>query len=290
MVCRGDLLPETIRAQIKDRADYLREELGVDIKAGNSAEIITDETVSHGTGYHGILQGIPQGKSIDELLSDSVKIEYPSGVVRRRSGRPKKDLRRILKAETSKLQKAFWYLFGLADGEYLNSEALIQTTNLLAPYRPFYQTGGYRPCAVKVDISQVPRPFYSDVPKLVDKLFDEVEGSDLCPIEKAALLHTGIAFIHPFTDGNGRDARLYEGRLLHEHNLPMARHLPADRGTYMSAVELAVSGYSKKRMGDMRFYTWLLATLVNRELERMINKYSDIRPKKLFGQLKLSGK
>ena len=57
------------------------------------------------------------------------------------------------------------------------------------------------------------------------------------PIEKAAYLHAEFVKIHPFTDGNGRTARLIMALSLLNDDYPMIYISKEHRGEYISALE-----------------------------------------------------
>lgn len=254
--------------------------MGIETRTTNRRPLIRAELLSHD------IRAIPSGKSIDELLQASVKIEHPEVIKRARSGASiSRSERRALEREEKSLDKAYSYLFGLREGEYLNKGALIDTNEHITGIR------GFRTSTLYLDGSKVACPNSVKIPEHLDKLFSRVnKNGQICPVERAAYLHTGIAWIHPFFDGNGRTARLYEGRLLHSYGLPIPRHILADRDIYMPLVSLAAAGYAEDNIGRISPYAWHLATLINRGLERMINNAGIKRSKRLFGVFKLSGK
>ena len=78
-------------------------------------------------------------------------------------------------------------------------------------------------------IAYIP-PEYSDVPILLDELFDYVANSSDHPLLKAALIHYQLVTIHPFEDGNGRTARV------------------------ISNYYLSLTGYAFKNVGSLEEY------------------------------------
>lgn len=73
-------------------------------------------------------------------------------------------------------------------------------------------------------------PEYSEVPSLLDELFDYVNTSTDHPLIKAAVIHYQLVTIHPFEDGNGRTARI------------------------LSGYYLSLSGYGFKNIGSLEEY------------------------------------
>lgn len=61
-------------------------------------------------------------------------------------------------------------------------------------------------------------------------------------VELASIVHHKIAFIHPFTDGNGRTARLVMNLLLMQKGYPLVVILNNDRKKYYSSLSKADNG------------------------------------------------
>jgi Fic family protein len=101
--------------------------------------------------------------------------------------------------------------------------------------------GSYRTGAVRISGSNHIPPNPIKVPDLMTELFTDLSAiAD--PIERAARLHHGIASIHPFTDGNGRSARLAMNFVLLAAGYPPIS-IPTDlRQDYYNALEAADTG------------------------------------------------
>lgn len=101
--------------------------------------------------------------------------------------------------------------------------------------------GHYRSGAVRISGSSHVPPNPLKVPELMTALFQEIGSiSDL--VESAAKLHHGIASIHPFTDGNGRTARLAMNFVLLAGGYPPISIPTELRHDYYKALESADSG------------------------------------------------
>jgi Fic family protein len=159
------------------------------------------------------------------------------------SGKPLKD-----HLEAVNLSKAWEQVKQLAQ-----PNASLTETGLLDLHRTLLTgiddkaNGSYRSYAVRVAGSNHVPPNAIKVPDLMTGLFAEIPTiSD--PIERAAKLHHEIARIHPFTDGNGRTARLAMNFVLLAAGYPPIS-IPTDlRQAYYNALEAADSG---------DFQTWL---------------------------------
>ena len=108
--------------------------------------------------------------------------------------------------------------------------------------------GSYRHGALRIAGSHHVPPNAMKVPDLMEELFAEIQ-TIADPVERAARLHHGISHIHPFTDGNGRAARLATNFVLLAAGYPPIS-IPTDlRQAYYDALEAADSG---------DFKTWLV--------------------------------
>ena len=83
------------------------------------------------------------------------------------------------------------------------------------------------------------------VPDLMDQLFTWMRhaAGEIHPLILSSVFHYEFVFIHPFTDGNGRMARLWQTGLLSQWN-PVFQYLPIESRIheYQSAYYDAISG------------------------------------------------
>ncbi|MHB1830470.1 MAG: Fic family protein [Candidatus Micrarchaeaceae archaeon] len=107
--------------------------------------------------------------------------------------------------------------------------------------------GNYRDSEVRIMGSKHVPPKADAVPKLLDGLFKEFysERKTLHPIELAALLHNKFVNIHPFTDGNGRTARLLMNWILIRNRFPPVIIEVTNKEQYYDAIEAADAGNHK---------------------------------------------
>lgn len=108
--------------------------------------------------------------------------------------------------------------------------------------------GKYRNVAVRIAGSIVIMPNPLKVPDLMAKFIQWLhsENSDH-PVKIAADAHFKLVSIHPFTDGNGRTARILMGMLLQQEGYPPAIIRKEDRKDYLNSLE---KGQTKGEMGD----------------------------------------
>jgi len=113
---------------------------------------------------------------------------------------------------------------------------------------------GLRQHAVGIGHQRVILPMPDELDALMLQYFDwlAAEFSSLSPPESVlesqhlrhilALscdAHTRLVFVHPFSDGNGRTARLWSGLILQPYGLPTPMFLREKRMEYISAVSAA---------------------------------------------------
>lgn len=131
------------------------------------------------------------------------------------------------------------------------------------------KVGAFRPGDVYVlddlgdgrEVLRFKAPPAKQVLKLMDELLDWLKSAkDIHPIIKAAILHLEFVSIHPFTDGNGRVARLLTQLLLYREAWDFRRILVLedfynrDRMSYYNA-EHNVQGNHYDKEAD--FTSWI---------------------------------
>ena len=101
--------------------------------------------------------------------------------------------------------------------------------------------GEYRTTAVFVTGSPFTFPSAKTVPALMRELFETTipELASLHPVRQSARIHEALVTIHPFSDGNGRIARLAMNTCLIQHGfLPVQIH-PVIRKEYIDSLRTA---------------------------------------------------
>jgi Fic family protein len=174
------------------------------------------------------------------------------------SGKPLKD-----HLEAVNLAKAWEEVKKLA-----RPDAVLTERDLLDLHRIVLTfAGSYRHGAVRIAGSHHVPPNAMKVPDLMEELFAKIKAiAD--PIERAARLHHGIARIHPFTDGNGRAARLAMNFILLAARYPPISIPTEPRQDYYDALEAADTG---------DFPAWLdfLTTQLHHELDEWLQTLAE---------------
>jgi len=107
--------------------------------------------------------------------------------------------------------------------------------------------GHYRDVSVRISGSAVILPNPRKVPDLMQGFANWLANEhDLHPVELAAEAHYRLVTIHPFTDGNGRCARLLMNMILLMQGYPPAIIQKRDRLAYIASLEKAQLGGTKE--------------------------------------------
>jgi Fic family protein len=105
--------------------------------------------------------------------------------------------------------------------------------------------GRYRKSGVRVAGAYFQPPRSSEISKLMSELIEWLKKNieELSPIEQAALFHYKFVKIHPFSDGNGRTARLLMNLILLKNGYPFIINITQnERRKYLDALKEADLG------------------------------------------------
>lgn len=194
--------------------------------------------------------------------------------------RPLKD-----EIEAQSLANATEYLYRLIDGrEPLTQRSLLELHELLMKNIPNFVGGKFRTEEVSIKNSEHKPIFWADVPSEVDELFKWMNRNmhKFNPIIMCSILHHWLAWIHPFSDGNGRVTRLFTNFFLLQKGFPEIVVKIGDRDKYYNALIDADNGditclvelFSDKIRQTVNIYEEFL-----NEHERLLqwqNKYKEI--------------
>ena len=127
--------------------------------------------------------------------------------------------------------------------DILKSKAIITETVVLDIHKKLlsgiddYNAGFYRNCPVRISGSRVILPNPIKVPDLMKEFWGKYKNST--KIEDIIKLHLDFVSIHPFSDGNGRCARLLMNLLLMQNGFCPIIIRPRDRKRYINSIEKA---------------------------------------------------
>lgn len=132
--------------------------------------------------------------------------------------------------------------------------------------------GRYRTTDVEISGSAYRPPSHIDVPRMMAEFTQwlrEVSvsqnGKGVDPVVLAAAAHTWFVYVHPFSDGNGRTARLILNLILIRYGYPIAVITRDDRERYYDALEDSQHG------GDLTAIIKLVQECVEESLEEYEN-------------------
>ncbi len=112
------------------------------------------------------------------------------------------------------------------------------------------------------------------VPKLMSDLFDWLNNDKETPILiKSCIFHYEFVYIHPFGDGNGRTARLWQNVLLTSWN-PLFEYVPIE-----SQIKKYQSEYYKSidicnKVGDSNLFVEFMLKMIDETLDEILNSVS----------------
>lgn len=180
--------------------------------------------------------------------------------------------------ETLNHAEAFLYIVDLLkSSRAVNEEVVLEIHRRLLKGIDDYNAGFYRNCSVRILGSRVVLPNYSKVPYLMEWFFKKL--SDIKEVQDIIKLHLDFVSIHPFSDGNGRTARLLMNLLLMKHGFCPIIIRVRDRKNYISYIEKA------QLSGKVEEYMRFMLTRLNGSFETIFDTFdskNDIPQEKLL--------
>lgn len=139
--------------------------------------------------------------------------------------------------------KAYDYMLGIArSGELKITEEMIQQLHFLFYNAVDSETAGqYRKGQVFISGTEYIPPSAEQISELMAEFIEKLskEKDNLHPVEYAAYAHRRLVDIHPFSDGNGRTARLLMNMILINKGYCIVSIPPILRHEYISALRMA---------------------------------------------------
>ena len=178
-----------------------------------------------------------------------------------------KPLREVFEALNH--QKAFLLLEDFVKKKEAFSEKIILDIHrvILSGIDDRY-AGRYRDVNVRILGAVKSPPRFEKVPGLMKEFIEYVYSNPdgLNNIELAAYVHYRFVEIHPFSDGNGRCARLLMNLFLLRHGYPITMVLKLDRKKYYDRLK-------KADLGDMSPFADFIASNVERSLDLYLDAF-----------------
>ena len=173
--------------------------------------------------------------------------------------------------------KAFDYIIDI-----LKSKAIITENVILDIHKKLlsgiddYNAGFYRNCPVRISGSRVILPNPMKVPDLMKEFFGKFDS--IKNVEDIIKTHLDFVSIHPFSDGNGRCARLLMNLLLMQNGFCPIIIRPRDRKRYINSIEKA------QLTGNIDDYMKFMVTRLSQSFDTIFDIYE---PKKELENAKL---
>ena len=176
-----------------------------------------------------------------------------------------KTINEHLEAENHAAALAF--IQGLVDRskEQLGISELLGIHRIVLDRIDTHNAGKFRNIAVRIAGSSAVLPNPAKVPLLIEQFFSWLHTVQEDAPKVAADAHFKLVTIHPFTDGNGRTARLLMNLLLMQTGYPPAIIQKEERLAYINAIEAAES------VGDFSTYYPLIYQAIERSLDIYLN-------------------
>ncbi len=130
--------------------------------------------------------------------------------------------------------------------------------------------GIYRNVRVRIlgAVFTPPDPF--KIPRLMSDFVEWLNTENLNPVELAALAHYKLVYTHPFSDGNGRTARLLMNLILMRAGYPPAVVLNTERKKYYARLKAA-------DLGDLKPFVNFIAQSVERSLDLYLEALEPVK-------------
>ena len=147
--------------------------------------------------------------------------------------------------------EAIEFVERLVDAKSELTEEVILQLHKLIMSNITEDAGHYRTTGVKITGATFMPPPSSQVKPRIDELLKWLRKNpdELTPIELAAVFHHRFVQIHPFSEGNGRTARLLMNALLMKDGYPFIATVPKlDRQKYLKMLAEADSGNTSSVM------------------------------------------
>jgi Fic family protein len=137
--------------------------------------------------------------------------------------------------------EAYDLLYKLSSNPEIKEQDILDLHNFLYRQVDHEKAGKYRDKKVIITGTEFIPPAPKAVPDLMKKFAEDIPNlkAKLHPVEFAALLHLNLVTIHPFSDGNGRTARLLMNLALLQAGYVVTIIPPIMRNNYIYSLKQA---------------------------------------------------
>lgn len=164
--------------------------------------------------------------------------------------------------------KAFCKILELIENNStLNENTILDIHKIILIGLDDTSAGFYRNCRVRISGSNTILPNPLKVPVLMEEFYKWLSANIKNEPITAIMAHLKFVSIHPFTDGNGRTARLLMNVLLLKYGYAPIIVRPTDRKKYLTAIE----NYQTKN--DEENYIKFMLRILNRSMKIAINMF-----------------
>ncbi len=164
--------------------------------------------------------------------------------------------------------KAFDYIIDMLKfGKKINENTVLEIHKRLLSGIDDYNAGFYRNCPVRISGSRVILPNPIKVPDLMKELFAKYETFE--GVADIIKTHLDFVSIHPFSDGNGRCARLLMNLLLMQNGYCPIIIRPRDRKRYINSIEKA------QLTGDIEDYMKFMVTRLSQSFDTIFDIFDN---------------
>ncbi len=136
-------------------------------------------------------------------------------------------------------------------------------------------SGNFRKSAVGVfdnDICIFMAPPHNNVPTLMSNLFEWLNNNKerVHPLILSSIFHYEFVFIHPFSDGNGRTARLWQNVILSNYKklfefMPVESRIKKYQSDYYESINIC------NKNGNATIFVEFMLKMIHEELEELSN-------------------
>jgi Fic family protein len=156
----------------------------------------------------------------------------------------------------------------------INEKEILNIHHIILSKIDDSNAGRYRNVSVRIAGSAVIMPSPLKVPELMSQFMEWLHANNSKhPLATAADAHFKFVSIHPFTDGNGRTARLLMNILLMQSGYPPALIRKEDRLYYINAIEKG------QLHGKMDAYYHIIYRSIERSLDIYLKAVQKEEPK-----------